>query len=184
MLAGASWIICYVGWSLMRNEGGGSELVIFPAVFLFLLLESPTKKFQGGKVIFCLPSFIWLWQKVSVAWLVKLLKWKIFSFHVGEDINFSILQYADDSILIEDARWENLWSFKATHPSFELCQVWKRIFQWVLYLGRLPFKFLELPIGVNPRRCSSWELVVIFKEEASMFKGATSCTHWWQNYFN
>lgn len=33
------------------------------------------------------------------------------SFHVGEDIDFS-LQYVDGIILTEDASWDNMWSFK------------------------------------------------------------------------
>lgn len=40
------------------------------------------------------------------------------------------------------------------------------------FLGSIPFKFLGLPIGDNPRRCNTWEPVVAtFRKRLALWKG-------------
>lgn len=92
------------------------------------------------------------------------------------DISFPILQFADDTILSCEASWDNLWSIKAILRGFELASGLKVNFaksnifglnvddQFLhaasvflfCCIGRIPFKFLGIPIGANPRRCSTW----------------------------
>jgi hypothetical protein len=101
----------------------------------------------------------------------------------------SHLQYADDTLFIGEACVENLWTMKAILKWFELISGHKVNFfksklfginveegflasatsflKWIV--GRLPFISLGLPVGANPRRLSTWNLVldVIQKRLAS-----------------
>jgi hypothetical protein len=96
----------------------------------------------------------------------------------GEQI--SHLQYADDTLLVGEACVENLWSMKAILKWFELISGLKVNFfkskliginveacfleSAALFLkcvvGQLPFIYLGLPVGANPRRLSTWNPVV------------------------
>lgn len=92
----------------------------------------------------------------------------------------SILQYADDTLFVGEATWENLWVLKTVLRCFELALGLKINFmksslitmnvddQFVLAAsqflnckrGRLPFKYQGLPVGSNHRSCSTWQPVV------------------------
>ncbi|GAU39090.1 hypothetical protein TSUD_321610 [Trifolium subterraneum] len=70
-------------------------------------------------------------------------------FVIGRDsVVISHLQYADDTLCIGEASVENLWTLKG-----------KR--RWKIYgplrIGSIPFKYLGLPIGANPKRLTTWE---------------------------
>lgn len=41
-------------------------------------------------------------------------------FQVGNEVHFEIIQFADDTLLIGDGSWNNLWSVKAILRGFEL----------------------------------------------------------------
>jgi hypothetical protein len=101
----------------------------------------------------------------------------------------SHLQYADDTFFIGEACVENLWTMKAILKWFELISGHKvNFFKSKLFginveegflasatsflkciVGWLPFIYLGLPVGANPRRLSTWNLVldVIQKRLAS-----------------
>lgn len=88
---------------------------------------------------------------------------------VGKDVEISLLKYTDDTILIGHAKSESHWAFKT---AFELVTDLKINFhksniigvnvedKFLLGVskflfcsfGQVPFKFLGLPIGANPRR--------------------------------
>jgi hypothetical protein len=88
----------------------------------------------------------------------------------------SHLQYADDTLCIGEATTENLWALKAILRGFEMVSglkvnFWKsnimgvNVSQDFLLLastflncrvGRVPFKYLGLPVGANPRRAATW----------------------------
>jgi hypothetical protein len=99
-------------------------------------------------------------------------------FLVGrEEMPVSLLQYADDTLCIGAATVENLWTLKAVLRGFELVSglkvnFWKSCVMGVnlpddfigmtsnflnCREGSIPFKYLGLPVGANPRRLSTWE---------------------------
>lgn len=102
-------------------------------------------------------------------------------FKISLQINFSLLQY---SLIFSDPFYENLWALKAIFISFEMmaslpvnfhksniCRVnidipFLRVAKDFLHcnLVVLPFKFLGLPIGRNPRRCNNWEPMVEIRD--------------------
>jgi hypothetical protein len=95
-------------------------------------------------------------------------------FKVGrEGLPVSILQYADDTLCIGEATVENLWALKAVLRGFEMASDLKINFckscllgvnvgyEFLLMasdflhcrIGHLPFTYLGLPVGANPRHC-------------------------------
>jgi hypothetical protein len=96
----------------------------------------------------------------------------------GEHI--SHLQYADDTLLVGEACVENLWTMKAILKWFELISGLKVNFLkskliginveasfldsaasfLKCVVGLLPFTYLGLPVGANPRRLSTWNPVL------------------------
>jgi hypothetical protein len=102
-------------------------------------------------------------------------------FKVGRcGVPVSILQYADDTLCIGEASVDNLWAIKAVLRGFEMASglkvnFWKSCLFGMnvsnefltmasdflnCRLGLLPFKYLGLPVGANPRLCSTWKPVV------------------------
>ncbi|GAU26515.1 hypothetical protein TSUD_361480 [Trifolium subterraneum] len=102
-------------------------------------------------------------------------------FSIGsEGLVISHLQYADDTLCIGDDTLKNLWTLKAILRGFELASGLKVNF-WKSSLigvnvsndymvnacnflnckrGVIPFMYLGLPVGANPRRCSTWDPLV------------------------
>jgi hypothetical protein len=98
--------------------------------------------------------------------------------HDGPSI--SHLQYADDTLIIGEASVQNLWTLKAILRGFELASglkvnFWKSCLIGVnvsdtfmetactflnCIKGGIPFKYLGLPVGANPRKVSTWDPMV------------------------
>jgi hypothetical protein len=99
-------------------------------------------------------------------------------FSIGSSpVVISHLQYVDDTVCIGEATISNLWSLKAILRGFELASglkvnFWKSGLMGVnvsstfldsactflnCRLGSIPFKYLGLPIGANPKSLSTWE---------------------------
>jgi hypothetical protein len=99
-------------------------------------------------------------------------------FKVGNSgVSISHLQYADDTIFLGEASAENLWSIKAIFRGFELASGLKVNFGKSKVMGvnvsseflgvaerflhcsqtSLPFMYLGLPVGANPRKISTWK---------------------------
>jgi hypothetical protein len=99
-------------------------------------------------------------------------------FRVGNsDVVISHLQYADDTICVGEASIDNLWSLKAILRGFEMVSglkvnYWKSSLMGVNVSSQfldlastflncksssIPFMYLGLPVGANPRRVSTWE---------------------------
>jgi hypothetical protein len=99
-------------------------------------------------------------------------------FEVGRNgVIVSHLHYADDTLCIGEASIENLWTLKAILRSFELVSGLKVNFSKSCVLGvnvsndfirlasvflnckvgSVPFKYLGLPVGANPKRVTTWE---------------------------
>lgn len=92
----------------------------------------------------------------------------------------SHLQYADDTLCIGEASIENLWTLKALLRGFEMVSGLKVNFNKSCLMGvnvsadflemasnflhwrvgSVPFMYLGLPVGANPRKLSTWEPVL------------------------
>ncbi|XP_058733030.1 uncharacterized protein LOC131604618 [Vicia villosa] len=101
-------------------------------------------------------------------------------YKVTDNLNINLLQFADDTIVVGTGCWNNLWSIKAIFRGFKIVSGLKvNFFKSKIYgvnipedfmegasqflcccWGNIPFKFLGIPIGTNPRRCLSWKLVL------------------------
>jgi hypothetical protein len=101
-------------------------------------------------------------------------------FQVNSELKVSLLQYADDTLFIGEACVENLWAMKAVLRWFELVSGLKVNFSKSCLmgvnvpnsflqgaasflnckLGSIPFIYLGLPVGANPRLASTWDSVV------------------------
>ncbi|KAK2418964.1 hypothetical protein QL285_041110 [Trifolium repens] len=91
---------------------------------------------------------------------------------VTNSIQFHMLQFADDTMFTGEGSWENIWTVKAILRSFELVSGLKINFSkssivginldddfveaastfLSCSIGSIPFKFLGIPVGANPRR--------------------------------
>ncbi|MCH85394.1 LINE-1 reverse transcriptase like [Trifolium medium] len=112
-------------------------------------------------------------------------------FEVGRNgVCVSHLQYADDTLCIGEASIENLWTLKAILRGFELVSGLKVNFSKSCVMGvnvsndfirlasaflncrvgSVPFKYLGLPVGANPRRASTWEpLLEAFRQHLGVW---------------
>ena len=102
-------------------------------------------------------------------------------FLVGRnEVQVSILQYADDTLFFGKASMENVKAIKVILRSFELVSGLKINFSkssfgtirmsesWKVDAARylncrllaIPFLYLGLPIGANPRRSDTWDPIV------------------------
>lgn len=92
----------------------------------------------------------------------------------------SLLQFADDTVMLCDGEESNLWSIKEELRIFELASglkinfatsnvvgvnIEERILQGAsMYLacsiGLIPFKFLSIPVGANLRKIFTWKPVL------------------------
>ncbi|KAK2426239.1 hypothetical protein P8452_40952 [Trifolium repens] len=102
-------------------------------------------------------------------------------FFVGTNgMPISILQYADDTLCIGEATVENLWAIKSVLRGFEMASglkvnFWKSCIMGVnvsndflnlasgflnCRIGQVPFIYLGLPVGANPRLASTWRPMV------------------------
>jgi hypothetical protein len=102
-------------------------------------------------------------------------------FRIGDNgLCISHLQYADDTLFIGEATTENLWVMKAILRGFEMVSglkvnFWKSNIMGVnvphefmtvastflnCRVNSIPFKYLGLPIGANPRRATTWEPLI------------------------
>ncbi|MCI31617.1 RNA-directed DNA polymerase (Reverse transcriptase), partial [Trifolium medium] len=98
----------------------------------------------------------------------------------NQGVRLSHLQFADDTLIMGPSTMENVAAIKATLHLFELISglkvnfhksrlvgikvstVWVREAARVLNckVGVIPFIYLGLPIGANPKRLSTWEPVL------------------------
>jgi hypothetical protein len=105
---------------------------------------------------------------------------KFRAFHISPNIQFQMLQFADDTIIMGEGSWNNLWTIKSMLRGFELVSGLKINFVKSKLYGlniensfleagasflsclsdMIPFKFLVIPVGANPRRRSTWQPVI------------------------
>ncbi|CAJ2634610.1 unnamed protein product [Trifolium pratense] len=113
-------------------------------------------------------------------------------YKVSNTILFHTLQFADDTIIVGEGNWDNLWSIKTVLRSFELVSGLKvNFFKSKLYginlddiflrasssflhcgVDHLPFRFLGIPVGANPRRKATWSPILdVMKKRLSIWNG-------------
>jgi hypothetical protein len=158
---------------------------IFESSMSVLVNGSPSDDFKVGRGLRQgdpLSPFLFLIAAERLAGLmsraVALEKFK--GYHVSSDIQFQMLQFADDTILMGKGTWDNLWTIKTILRSFELVSGLKINFVKSKLYGinidpsflsagsaflscrsdTIPFKFLGIPVGANPRRRATWKPIV------------------------
>jgi hypothetical protein len=97
-------------------------------------------------------------------------------YSVSNNILFHTLQFVDDTIIVGEGNRDNMWTIKTVLRSFELVSGLKvNFFKSKLYginldddflraasaflhcgVDSIPFKFLGIPVGANPRRKATW----------------------------
>ena len=106
---------------------------------------------------------------------------RLYTGSVGKDkVDVNILQYADDTIFFVEASVENIKAIKAILRAFEMVsglkinfaksnfgaigmpESWKQNATNFLNCSLLtiPFVYLGIPIGANPRKCQTWDLII------------------------
>ncbi|GAU51106.1 hypothetical protein TSUD_141480 [Trifolium subterraneum] len=133
---------------------------------------------------------------------------KFKGFQISDNIQFQILQFADDTILMGEGSWDNIPTIKTILRVFELVSGLKINFvksklyginvdSRILVAGSsflscraesIPFKFLGIPVGANPRRRETWKPVVeAMTKRLSLWKSAASnpagdkVSIWWKD---
>lgn len=99
-------------------------------------------------------------------------------FSLSYNLQVKLLQFVDDILIVGQPSWKNIWRLKAMLPGFEFCSCLsinfiksrvigfnvKQNFLFVvsnyLLCAVSPFNFLGILIGCNPRKGSSWSLVL------------------------
>jgi hypothetical protein len=146
-----------------------------------LVNGSPTEDFIVGKGLRQgdpLSPFLFLIVAEGLTGLMsKAVESSLFhGYKVSNNISFHTLQFADDTILVGEGNWSNLWTIKTVMRSFELVSGLKvNFFKSKLYginlddnflgaassflhcgVDSIPFRFLGIPVGANPRRKATW----------------------------
>jgi hypothetical protein len=142
-----------------------------------LVNRSPTDDFKVGRGLRQgdpLSPFLFL---IAVEGLTGMMRkavdiGKFKGYKINGSIHFQILQFVDDTILMGEGCWDNIWTIKSLLRGFELVSGLKINFvKSKLYginvddkllqagssfLSRrsdvVPFKFLGIPVGASPRR--------------------------------
>ncbi|GAU30676.1 hypothetical protein TSUD_39000 [Trifolium subterraneum] len=154
--------------------------------FMFVLVNgSPTKDFDVSKGLRQgdpLSPFLFLIVAEGLTGMVRraVELGKFQGYKLSDSIQFHILQFADDTILMGENSWDNLWTIKTMLRGFEMVSGLKINFTKSKLYGInvddrfleagstflscrsdvIPFKFLGIPVGANPRRRETWRPVV------------------------
>ncbi|PNX82415.1 cysteine-rich receptor-like protein kinase, partial [Trifolium pratense] len=158
---------------------------VFHSSMSVLINGSPTEDFTVGKGLRQgdpLSPFLFLIAAEGLTGMVNKAVniGKFVGYRVNDPLRYQILQFADDTILMGDCSWDNVRTMKSILRGFELVSGLKINFlksklyginaadNFLVaassYLGcnveSIPFKFLGLPVGANPRRQATWKPIV------------------------
>ncbi|XP_050877342.1 uncharacterized protein LOC127081100 [Lathyrus oleraceus] len=82
-------------------------------------------------------------------------------FHINDNMHLELLQFTDDTILIGEDSWTSLWTLKALLRGFMLVSELRTDNSFLACgFGLIRFVFLDIPIGINPRRKEVWAPIV------------------------
>jgi hypothetical protein len=154
---------------------------VFHSSMSVLVNGSPTNEFHVGKGLRQgdpLSPFLFLIVTEGLSGLMhKAVENNLFhGYKVSDNIMFHSLQFADDTIILGEGSWDNLWTIKTVLRSFEIVSGLKvNFYKSKLYginlvdsflsasssflhcaVEAIPFRFLGIPVGANPRRRSTW----------------------------
>jgi hypothetical protein len=161
---------------------------VFAGNLSILVNGSPTKEFniqRGLKQGDPLAPFLFLLVAEGFGGVMKkAVEVNLFKgFAIGrEGVSISHLQYADDTLCIGEASVQNLWTNKSILRGFHMASGLKVNFAKSCLMGvnvraefvelacsflncrhgEVPFKYLGLPVGANPRRISTWEPLLAY----------------------
>ncbi|CAJ2651715.1 unnamed protein product [Trifolium pratense] len=158
---------------------------IFQSSMSVLVNGSPTEDFIIGRGLRQgdpLSPFLFLIVAEGLAGMMKkaVSIGKFKGFKVNANLHFELLQFADDTIIMGEDSWENIWAIKSLLRGFELVSGLKINFEKSKLYGvnvdscflkagaaflscntaATPFKFLGIPVGANPRRRETWNPVL------------------------
>jgi hypothetical protein len=162
-----------------------------------LVNGSPTEDFSVGKGIRQgdpFSPFLFLIIAEGLTGLISkaVETGRFHGYTVNYNISFHTLQFADDTIIVGEGTWDNLWTIKTVLRSFELVSGLKvNFFKSKLYgvnlednflqassaflhcgVDSIPFKFLGIPVGANPRRKTTWlPILASMKQRLCTWKG-------------
>jgi hypothetical protein len=161
---------------------------VFAGNLSILVNGSPTKEFsiqRGLKQGDPLAPFLFLLVAEGFGGVMKkAVGESLFKgFSIGGDgVLISHLQYADDTLCIGEASVQNLWTIKFILRGFHMASGLKVNFGKSCLMGvnvrsdfvelactflnckhgEVPFKYLGLLVGANPRRIATWEPVLAY----------------------
>ncbi|XP_019429814.1 PREDICTED: uncharacterized protein LOC109337317, partial [Lupinus angustifolius] len=165
--------------------------------FSILVNGSPTSEFRMARGLRqgdLIAPFLFLIVAEGLGGIMRfVVSKKIFTgYSVGRDkIVISHLQYADDTLLIGENSVDNIMVLKSILKCFELVSGLKINFHKSSFIGikadpsfvqvavnrllcgvgSIPFKFLGIPVGANPKRLSTWSPVIdTFKRTLSRWQ--------------
>ncbi|XP_058774729.1 uncharacterized protein LOC131649001 [Vicia villosa] len=151
-----------------------------------LVNGSPTKEFKMGRGLRQgdpLSPFLFLIVAEAFSMMLKkaigMGKFKGYKFDEGDE-RFSHLQYADDTLIICEKLWSNIWTIKGLILLFESMSGLKVNYlksslvginvsqHWIMEaanilncgISSLPLSYLGLPIGENSKRLDTWSQVI------------------------
>lgn len=158
------------------------EACVFETSFSVLANSSPTKDFVGLKGIRQGdPISIFLFAVIGERLTGLVSKAKLSGLFKGiscdDNCEFNILQFVDDTILMGERSWHNLWALKAIFRGFKLVSGLKVNFGKIKNYGlnttysfleagadflsccsdKIPFKFMGVVASSNPMRVASWK---------------------------
>jgi hypothetical protein len=170
---------------------------VFNSSMSVLVNGSPTSDFNVGKGLRQgdpLSPFLFLIVVEGLSGLMrKAAENNLFhGYKVSDNIMFHSLQFADDTILVGEGNWDNLWTIKTILRSFEMVSGLKvNFFISKLYginieenflrasssflhcdVESIPFRFLGIPVGANPRRRATWiPIIESMRNRLNTWKG-------------
>jgi hypothetical protein len=162
-----------------------------------LVNGSPTDDFIVGKGLRQgdpLSPFLFLIVAEGLTGLMgKVVENNVFhGYKVSNSIFFHTLQFADDTIIMGEGNWDNLWTIKTVLRSFEIVSGLKVNFHKSKLYGinldgsflgasssflhceveTIPFRFLGIPVGANPRRKCTWNPIIDnMRKRLNVWKG-------------
>ncbi|GAU23839.1 hypothetical protein TSUD_380010 [Trifolium subterraneum] len=161
------------------------QACIFQSTMSVIVNGSPTGDFKVGKGLRQgdpLSPFLFLIVAEGLTGLMNkaVENGRFHGYKVSNNILFHTLQFADDTIIMGDGNWDNLWTIKIVLRSFEIVSGLKvnfyksklyginlidsflRASSSFLHCGveSIPFRFLGIPVGANPRRKATWSPIL------------------------
>ncbi|KAK2409977.1 hypothetical protein QL285_045372 [Trifolium repens] len=158
---------------------------IFQSSMSVLVNGSPTEDFMVGKGLRQgdpLSPFLFLIVAEGLTGLMcKAIQNNVFQgYKVSNNLLFHTRQFADDTIIMGEGNWNNLWTIKTVLRSFEIVSGLKvNFYKSKLYgvnlddnflrasssflhceVDSIPFRFLGIPVGANPRRSATWSPIL------------------------